>query len=158
MREQIMAEIDLTRELADEEVYRVVEEMVGRYAREKMLTLREREMLEQRLFNSMRKLDVLQELLEDGEITEIMVNGAGHIFCEKHGRLYESEKKFSSREKLEDVIQQIVGNSNRMVNEASPIVDARLKDGSRVNIVLEPISIDGSAISIRKFPKEPLRM
>lgn len=158
LREHILAEIDLTRELADEEVYRIVEETVGRYAREKMLTLKERERLEQILFNSMRKLDVLQELLEDGDITEIMVNGTNRIFYEKQGSLYRSEKKFSSREKLNDVIQQIVGGSNRMINEASPIVDARLADGSRVNIVLEPIALDGSAISIRKFPKEPIRM
>lgn len=158
LRERILAEIDLTRELADEEVYRIVEETVGRYARKKMLTLKERERLEQILFNSMRKLDVLQELLEDGDITEIMVNGTNRIFYEKQGCLYRSEKKFSSREKLNDVIQQIVAGSNRMINEASPIVDARLADGSRVNIVLEPIALDGSAISIRKFPKEPIRM
>lgn len=158
LREKILAEIDLTRELADEEVYRSVEETVDRYARKRILSLKEREKLEQVLFNSMRKLDVLQELLEDEEITEIMVNGTEHIFYEKKGQLYQSEKRFSSGEKLNDVIQQIAGGSNRMINEASPIVDARLSDGSRVNIVLEPIALDGSAISIRKFPKEPVRM
>lgn len=158
LREQIIEEIDLTRELKDEEVYRLVEEHAGSFSREKLLTLKEREELEQFLFNSLRKLDVLQELLEDSEITEIMVNGASHIFFEKNGKLWESDKRFSSREKLNDVIQQIAGYSNRMVNEASPIVDARLSDGSRVNIVLEPVSIDGSAISIRKFPGNPIRM
>lgn len=158
LREEILSELDLTRELDDGEVYHLVEERAGSYAREHMLTLAERETLEQFLFNSMRKLDVLQELLEDDEITEIMVNGYQCIFYEKKGALYASDKKFSSPEKLNDVIQQIVGNSNRMVNEASPIVDARLADGSRVNIVLEPVSIDGSAISIRKFPKKPIRM
>lgn len=158
LRKQILGEIDLTRELEDEEVYLLVEEHAGRFSREKMLTLREREELEQFLFHSLRKLDVLQELLEDREITEIMVNGASHIFYEKKGSLYESGKHFSSKEKLNDVIQQIAGYSNRMVNAASPIVDARLPDGSRVNIVLEPVSIDGSAISIRKFPENPIRM
>lgn len=158
LREQIMSEIDLTRQLEDEEVYSLIEEHTGRFSKEKMLALRDREELEQFLFNSLRKLDVLQELLEDKEITEIMVNGADHIFYEKKGRLYESGKKFSSKDKLNDVIQQIAGYSNRMVNEASPIVDARLADGSRVNIVLEPVSIDGSAISIRKFPEHPIRM
>lgn len=158
LRERILGEIDLTRELADEEVYRVIEEEAGRYARENMLALSVREGLVQQLFNSLRKLDVLQDLLEDEEITEIMVNGAEHIFYEKQGTLYESGKQFSSKEKLDDVIQQIVGKSNRMVNEASPIVDARLADGSRVNIVLEPVAIDGSAISIRKFPDKPIRM
>lgn len=158
VRARIMEEIDLTRELGDEEVYDLVEEHAGRLAREKMLTVRERGALEQFLFNSLRKLDVLQELLEDSDITEIMVNGEDHIFYEKGGRLYESDKRFSSKEKLADVIQQIAGYSNRMVNEASPIVDARLADGSRVNIVLEPVAIGGSAISIRKFPKHPIRM
>lgn len=158
VRARILEEIDLTRELGDEEVYELVDEHAGRLAREKMLNMRERRELEQFLFNSLRKLDVLQELLEDPDITEIMVNGEDHIFYEKGGRLYESDKRFSSKEKLADVIQQIAGYSNRMVNEASPIVDARLADGSRVNIVLEPVAIGGSAISIRKFPKHPIRM
>lgn len=155
---EILAEMDLTREFSDEEVWNLVDEAVGRYARTYFLSLQEREQLEQQLFNSMRKLDVLQELLEDETITEIMVNGSDHIFYEKQGRLYESEKHFSSEEKLGDVIQQIAGFCNRMVNEASPIVDARLSDGSRVNIVLEPVALDGAAISIRKFPKTPLGM
>lgn len=158
LREQIIAGIDLTRELEDEEISCLIETHTSRFSRERMLTLKEREELEQFLFNSLRKLDVLQELLEDKEITEIMVNGANHIFYEKKGKLYESAKRFSSKEKLGDVIQQIAGYSNRMVNEASPIVDARLSDGSRVNIVLEPVAMDGSAITIRKFPKHPIRM
>lgn len=158
LREQILTESDMTRELGDGEVYRLVEEAAGGFARGHLMSLREREELEQQLFNSLRKMDVIQELLDDREITEIMVNGAGHIFYEKHGKMYESERKFSSKEKLNDVIQQMAGNSNRIVNEASPIVDTRLADGSRVNIVLEPVSIDGSAISIRKFPDKPIRM
>lgn len=158
LRDDIMQEIDLSKQLGDEEVYRLVEEHAGRFSRERMLTLKERDELEQFLFHSMRKLDVLQELLEDKEITEIMVNGAEHIFYEKGGRLYESDRHFSSREKLGDVIQQMAGYSNRMVNEASPIVDTRLADGSRVNIVLEPVALDGSAISIRKFPEHPIGM
>jgi pilus assembly protein CpaF len=158
LRENILSQLDLSRETPDEEVYGLVEETVSAFARTSRISLKEREELEQQLFNSLRKFDVLQELLEDPEITEIMVNGACHIFYEKQGRLYESEKQFVSKEKLNDVIQQMAGISNRMVNEASPIVDTRLKDGSRVNIVLEPIAIDGSAISIRKFPKHPILM
>ena len=123
-----------------------------------MLTLGEREAVVQTLFYSLRKLDVLQELLEDPTITEIMVNGAEHIFYEKAGRLYKAEYGFSSKEKLNDVIQQMAGYSNRMVNEASPIVDTRLADGSRVNIVLEPVAIDGSVVTIRKFPENPIGM
>ena len=158
LREQILAEMDLSRELTDAEIENLIALYVDEYAHTKLLTLKEREMAEQSLFHSLRKLDVLQELLEDEEITEIMVNGADRIFYEKSGRIYESEKRFSSREKLDDVIQQIAGYSNRMVNEASPIVDARLADGSRVNIVLAPVALDGAAVSIRKFPKHPIGM
>lgn len=158
LRRRILEELDLTKGVEDEEVYRLIEEYAGRFAREHFLTLKERSEIEQQLFHSMRKLDVLQELIEDETVTEIMVNGADHIFYEKQGRLYEFPKRFSSKEKLEDVIQQIAGFCNRVVNEASPIVDARLADGSRVNIVLEPVALDGAAISIRKFPKNPLEM
>ncbi len=158
LREQVLKELDFTKEPSDEEVRHFVEESVAAYTRESLLSMEERGVLEQTLFNSLRKFDVLQELLEDTEITEIMVNGADTIFYEKGGRLYRSQAKFSSVEKLNDIIQQIVGGSNRMVNEASPIVDTRLPDGSRVNIVLEPISIDGAAVSIRKFPAHPILM
>lgn len=158
LKERILSQTDLTRELKDHEIYQLVEENTAIYARSHMISLKERESLEQMLFNSLRKLDVIQELLEDTSVTEIMVNGANHIFYEKEGKLYESENRFLSGQKLNDVIQQIVGTSNRMVNEASPIVDTRLPDGSRVNIVLEPISVDGSAISIRKFPTSPILM
>lgn len=158
LRGRILAEMDLTKGLGDEEVYELVEEYVGRFAKEHFLTLGERGRLEQQLFHSMRKLDVLQELIEDESVTEIMVNGTNHIFYERQGRLYESDRHFSSKEKLGDVIQQIAGFCNRVVNESSPIVDARLADGSRVNIVLEPVALDGAAVSIRKFPGEPLKM
>lgn len=158
LREHILEKIDLTRELTDGEVYCLVEEETGKISRQRMLSLKEREELEQCIFNSLRKMDVIQDLLDDREVTEIMVNGAEHIFYEKGGRVFESERKFSSTEKLNDVIQQMAGTSNRIVNEASPIVDTRLADGSRVNIVLNPVAIDGSAISIRKFPAQPIRM
>ena len=110
------------------------------------------------LFNAFRKLDLLEEFLEDDEITEVMINGTEAIFYERGGRLYQSEKRFLSREKLEDVVQQIVAGSNRLVNEASPIVDARLPDGSRVNVVLDPIAINGPIVTIRKFSKEGITM
>lgn len=158
LREQILEQVDLTRDLDDEEVHHLVEESAGRFARKRLLTMKERIEVEQMLFNSLRKLDVLQELLENQEITEIMVNGAGHIFYERQGKVFESDKKFISKDKLNDVIQQMAGMSNRMVNESSPILDTRLADGSRVNIVLEPISIDGASITIRKFPDKPIMM
>ena len=158
LRERLLEQIDLSREVEDEEILCMIEAEVQRQSRKQAMTLPERSMLRQAVFNSMRKLDVLQELLDDEEITEVMVNGSRSIFYEKRGRLYQWEKQFSSREKLADTIQQIVGMNNRMVNDSSPIVDTRLKDGSRVNIVLSPISIEGSTICIRKFPKNPLSM
>lgn len=158
LREQILDSMDLQKEIEDDEVRRIIGEHCHNYAREYMLTLTERAELEQYLFHALRKLDILQELIEDEEITEIMVNGENHIFYEKHGKIYKSDKQFSSKDKLEDVIQQIAGSNNRMVNLSNPIVDTRLEDGSRVNIVLSPISIDGAAISIRKFPKKPYEM
>lgn len=110
------------------------------------------------MFNSIRKLDILQELLDDDTITEIMVNGTEGIFYEREGRLWSWEKQISSREKLEDMVQQIAGRCNRMVNEASPIADARLPDGSRVSLVLSPAAINGPVITIRRFPREPIQM
>ncbi len=158
LRERLLEQIDLSREVEDEEILCMIEAEVQRQSRKQAMTLSERDILRQAVFNSMRKLDVLQELLDDEEITEVMVNGSRSIFYEKRGRLYQWEKQFSSKEKLADTIQQIVGMNNRMVNDSSPIVDTRLKDGSRVNIVLAPISIEGSTICIRKFPKSPLSM
>lgn len=158
LRDQILGQVDLSKEPDDREISNLVAETCSHFAKGKLLNLTEQEELRQYLFHSLRKLDVLQELLDDPEITEIMVNGADHIFYEKKGRLFASDRKFTSKEKLNDVIQQIAAGNNRMVNEASPIVDTRLPDGSRVNVVLSPISIDGSAVSIRKFPSKPLEM
>ena len=158
LRSDIMAALDLSREQNDEEIYRFIETEVEVYSQNNLLTLKEREQLEHLLFNSLRKYDAIQELLEDADVTEIMINGASNIFYEKKGKLFQAQTHFSSEQKLSDVIQQMAGNSNRMVNEASPIVDTRLADGSRVNIVLSPISIDGAAVSIRKFPKMPILM
>ena len=127
-------------------------------ADEEYIPLSDKIRIGRELFNSFRKLDVLQELLEDDSITEIMVNGIDHIFYEKEGRIFRSKKCFLSQERLLDVIQQIVGESNRYVNEASPIVDARLKDGSRVNVVLNPVAVNGPILTIRKFPSEAITM
>lgn len=158
LRAEVLNDVDLECEIEDAQMLSIIREHCRIYAREHMLPMREREELEQKLFFSLRKLDVLQDLLDDEEITEIMVNGKNHIFYEKKGILYESGRQFESKERLDDVIQQIVGSNNRMVNLSNPIVDTRLSDGSRVNIVLAPIAIDGAAISIRKFPKKPYEM
>ena len=158
LKARILEDLDMSREIEDEEVIEVIHKHCNSYSKRHMLTIAKRAELEQYLFHAMRKMDVLQELLEDDDITEIMVNGVDHIFYEKYGKLYLSPKVFPSEERLQDVIQQMVGQNNRAVNILNPIVDTRLADGSRVNIVLSPISIDGAAVSIRKFPKHPYEM
>ena len=158
IREQVLERMDFSKELPDIELQELIAKEMSCQKSVEGLSIQQRIFVEQRVFNSLRKLDVLQELLEDDEITEIMVNGPKHIFYEKGGKFYEHPYHFSSEEKLQDVVQQIVGKHNRVVNLTSPIVDTRLEDGSRVNIVLTPISIDGSAISIRKFGKHPIDM
>lgn len=149
--------MDVSRDLPDEELWALIDEAIAEPC-EFRPSLRVRKEAREQVFHSLRGLDVLQELLDDPKITEIMVNGYQHIFYEKEGRLQRWDKQFSSGEKLEDVIQAIVAAGNRMVNEAAPIVDTRLRDGSRVNIVLAPIAIDGSVITIRKFPERPMQM
>lgn len=150
--------MDVSRQTDDEEVMELIHGVLQEYGGRPALSIRERQELAQEVFHALRRLDVLQELIDDPEVTEIMVNGARKIFYEKRGRLYQWNKSFSSEEKLQDVIQQIVGNSNRMVNELHPIVDTRLENGSRVNIVLKPVAIDGTALSIRRFPEHPVTM
>ena len=158
IRKRVLGQLDMGREHEDEEILAVIDEEICKEARERTIPLNWRKELRMQVFHSLRKLDVLQELLNEDDITEIMVNGEEHIFYERAGEVVEWEKSFSSREKLEDIIQQMVGNHNRMVNEAKPIADARLEDGSRVNVVLPPVALDGPVVSIRKFPKHPILM
>ncbi len=158
LRERLYERLDPDRELADEELQELIEAELDEAVKTNRIGLNERERMAEELFDSLRKLDILQQLVDDDEITEIMINGKDHIFYEKAGELIQWDKSFESKEKLEDLIQQIVGISNRVVNEASPIVDTRLKTGARVNVVLAPVSIDGAAVSIRKFPKDPINM
>ena len=155
---RILARMDMTRDMEDEELTELIYEVLQEVSQEEYLPLDQKTMLGKELFNAFRKLDLLQEFLEDDEITEIMINGTQNIFIEKSGRIFQSDKRFLSRDKLEDVIQQIVAGSNRLVNEASPIVDARLADGSRVNVVLPPVAINGPIVTIRKFAKEAITM
>lgn len=155
---RIHDKIDYSREMEETEIRRLIGESLTEYGHESYLSLAEKEKLGKELFYAIRKLDILQEILEDEEITEIMINGPDNIFIEKEGRLFLWENSFSSREKLEDIIQQITAKCNRVVNEASPIVDARLEDGSRVNIVLSPIALNGPVMTIRRFPKDPISM
>jgi pilus assembly protein CpaF len=157
-RKKVLEQIDLTRELEDGELRELIHQVLLHGEESGRLSLEEKIRLSRDLFNTFRKLDLLQELLEDEEITEIMINGTKGIFLEKNGRVYRSDKYFVSEGKLEDVIQQMVSGANRYVNEAVPIADTRLADGSRVNVVLSPVALDGPAVTIRKFPKERITM
>lgn len=158
IRNNLINKFDLTRNLSDEEIYSFIDNEIIETSRQQFISLTDKERLRYILFNSIRGYVVLQELLDDQNITEIMINGPDDIFIERNGLLEKSEIHFSSPEKLQDIIQQIVSEANRRVNEASPIADARLYDGSRVNIVLNPVALNGPAVTIRKFPDTPLSM
>lgn len=146
--------MDLSRDIGDEELTELIHDVLQEEVQENYIPLQEQIALSRELYHSFRKLDILQELIEDDSITEIMINGTEDIFLERNGSVFKSEKRFLSQSKLEDVIQQIVAGTNRYVNELSPIVDARLEDGSRVNVVLKPVALNGPIMTIRKFPKE----
>jgi pilus assembly protein CpaF len=156
IQQKVIEDIDLSREVTDEELLETIDRFVLNISKEEYISMQEKRRLRKDVFNAIRRLDILQELIEDPSITEIMVNGPSHIFIEKNGTIYPSGKCFESTQKLEDVVQQIVSHSNRIINEACPIVDSRLSDGSRVNIVLSPIAMEGPIITIRKFPETPI--
>ena len=154
----VLNKIDFADEMSKEEVLKLVDDVITALPERKELTLEETLMLRKEVYNSIKKYDVIQEYLDDESVTEIMINGTEAIFVEKNGRLIKTDKHFASPEKLDDVIQQMVGECNRTVNEAYPIADARLSTGERVNIVLSPVSLSGSTVTIRRFPKNPITM
>ena len=158
IRKEVMESIDLSVDVSDEEIQKLIRSKIIELAKIQPISLTDRKRVEGHVFNSLRKLDVLEDLLKDEEITEIMINGPKNIFVEKNGRVEKSKEQFSSEEKLNDVIQSIVASTNKIVNESNPIVDTRLSDGSRINIVLPPAAVDYSILSIRKFPKEQMTM
>lgn len=158
IHKKILERLDLSKEVDDEQLVELIHTVLEETGQETYISLKEKTMLGREMFNAFRKLDILQELIEDEDITEIMINGTDHIFIEKEGKISQLPKRFVSKNKLEDVIQQMVASANRMVNEASPIVDARLEDGSRVNVVLYPVALNGPVVTIRKFPKEVITM
>ena len=158
IRRKVLQQIPTGMDLDERYLADIIDQVITEMGQEQYLRFRERKKMRQQIFNSMRKLDVLQELIEDEDVTEIMVNGPHHIFIEKEGKLYETGLEFDSRERLEDIAQQIASEGNRIVNETTPILDVRLADGSRVNIVMPPIALEGPVITIRKFPKEALTM
>lgn len=158
IRVRTLERFDFSEELTDEQVLLEIEQVILAYGREHYLPLEEKCKLKEEIFHTIRGLDILEELLADEDVTEIMINGYQSVFYEKRGRLYLWEKQFASEERLRDVIQKMAAGANRVVNEASPIADTRLVDGSRVNIVLPPAALDGPAVTIRKFSKVPYTM
>lgn len=155
---RVRLEVGMLDDTSDQEVSDIIDEVLRQHSRENYLPVGQRVALQTRIFNAMRRLDILQPLVDDSSITEIMINGVKDIFIEKKGRVHRLDYSFDSEEQLENVIQMIVGKVNRVVNESSPICDARLEDGSRINVVLPPIALNGPTLTIRKFPDKPLTM
>lgn len=158
IQQELFRELDFSKELEEEELLGLIDEKIHETALKRGLWLEERKQMRKEIFQSMRQLDILQELIEDPKITEIMINGKEDIFIEQGGRLIRWGNGFDSEEKLNNIIQQIVAGCNRVVNESSPIVDARLENGSRVNVVLKPIALNGPIVTIRRFPEKPMDM
>ena len=156
LQDRVIGRMDLSKHLSEQEIRELIDEQVMQESKKQYLDMAVREQLRKDIFHAVRQLGILQELIEDQEITEIMVNGTSGIFVEKHGRLEMLGIKFDSREKLKHVIRQITSECNRVVNESSPIVDARLQDGSRVNVVLDPVALNGPILTIRRFPQTPI--
>ncbi len=153
LKEEVLKKLETGKYYNDEEVKKIIDLVIFEKSKCKYITLEVRQKLRKDLFHAIRKLDMLQELVDDPEITEIMINGVHRIFVEKRGKIIQIEETFETKEKLEDVIQQIVAKCNRIVNEPSPIVDARLENGSRVNVVLSPVALNGPILTIRRFPE-----
>ena len=148
--------VDTTREMEEEEIREIIDDAILEFSSEFCMNLREKEQLATELFNVLKRLDILQELVDDDSITEIMINGPKNIFFERGGRIFRWDKEFSDEGRLYDIAQQIAARANRMVNESIPILDTRLSNGSRVNIVLPPVALDGPVITIRKFYQNPI--
>ena len=158
LRNKVQERMNFVKDFTDEEVEDIIDEVILEEGRLAACPVWIRRRLRKELFDSLRRLDILQAFVEDSSVTEIMINGKDHIFVEQDGKLRKLEAGFESQEKLQDVIQQIVAGCNRVVNEASPIVDARLDNGSRVNIVMNPIALNGPIVTIRRFPDKPITM
>ena len=158
IKESVMRRIEPSRETGEEELYEIIDGAIRECSAGQMLSAESKAAYRRKIFNDIKKLDILQELLEDDAITEIMVNGWDTVFIEKNGRISRWDKHFESPKRLRDIVQRIAAASNKIVNEAVPISDTRLPDGSRVNIVMNPAAINGPVVTIRKFYDEPLSM
>ena len=158
LRKILVERLENTWKDLDEDVLEVIDEILHQHGKKKYLPIAQRESLRNALFMSVRRMDILEELLENDDVTEIMINGWNKIFIEKDGKIEAFEKSFSSPEKLEDVIQQMASKCNRVINMLQPIVDARLAGGERINAVIAPVALDGPVLTIRKFPEKPITM
>jgi len=156
LKEEVVSKIDMTQDCDDDLLAEIIDNALFEFS--EYISYRDMLKLKKEIYNSLRRFDVLSELLEDDEITDIMVNGTSEIYVDKKGVMQPTGYCFDSVEKLEDVIQKIVAGHNRVVNESNPIVDVRMNDGSRVNVVLPPVAINGPIITIRKFPKQDFTM
>lgn len=158
IQQKIIESIDLSSDMSDEEIILKIDDQISNLSKSRSISVKQREKIRNDVFHSIRELGILQDLIEDPEITEIMVNGTENIFIEKNGKLSRIDSHFESKDKLRQVIWQITANCNRVVNESSPIVDARLPDGARVNVVLDPVALNGPILTIRRFPPVPIMM
>ena len=158
IRKKVLDTLDYEEDISDEKIEELVSKTVIEHLKNDFLPFHRRVLLSQRIFNSLRKLDILQTIIDNPAVTEIMVNGPDAIFVEEAGRIYKWNQQFESEEKLKNIIQMIVAKCNRVVNDTSPIVDARLENGSRVNVVLNPVALNGPILTIRRFPEKPLHM
>ncbi len=158
LQELIMGKLDLSKQMTEDEIKELIDGYITQEGKKRHLEVAVRERIRKEIFHSVRQLGILQELIENPLITEIMVNGTEGIFIEQNGKLEKLAICFDSTEKLRHVIWQITASCNRVVNEASPIVDARLPDGARVNVVLDPVAVNGPILTIRRFPPNPITM
>ncbi|MBS7302564.1 MAG: CpaF family protein [Lachnospiraceae bacterium] len=158
VRKRVLEQLEYERDVSDERIGDLITQYLEEETKNSFYPYHRRLVIGREIFYSLRKLDILQPILENPSVTEIMVNGPNHVFIEKDGCLYKLDDRFESEEKLKNIIQQIVAKCNRVVNDTTPIVDARLEDGSRVNVVLNPVALNGPILTIRRFPKEPYDM
>ena len=158
LQKQIMEDLDFGEELSDAQLKDLISKYLLKKENQRQVSLSQRKQIGKEIFDSLRKLDILQDLIEDDKVTEIMVNGTEAVFVERDGKIEKWKLKFESKEKLLQIINQIVSECNRAVNESNPIVDARLKNGARVNVVLHPIALNGPILTIRRFPDKPITM
>ena len=156
IEEEIIERLDLSLSFSEEEIMELIDRELVLESKRRGMSLKDREKVRKKIYQSIRQYGILQDLLEDSEITEIMVNGTDGIFVEKMGKLSKIAERFESKDQLKKVIWQITAGCNRVVNESSPIVDARLPDGARVNVVLDPVALNGPILTIRRFPVKPI--